>query len=105
LSAAINSQTATTSTAIPSAAWTLVAITYALHPLSRGHYIIINIGESSTYSQSVSAIAPSFVYDAANKVRIGGPNSFKGSISDFRIYSSGSSAIIDKSNKSFFSSY
>jgi len=98
LSAAINLQTATTTTAISSADWTLVSVTFALHPLNTGHYITINIAESSTYSEMVSAIAPSFVYNSQDKVRIGGPNSFKGSISDFRIYSPGSGAIIDKGN-------
>jgi len=58
---------------------------------------MIQIGESSTFSELIDSVAPVFIYDPSHVVRIGSPLSFRGSISDFRIYSPGSSAVITKS--------
>ena len=77
--------------------WTLITATFALHAAGTGNYFITNIGDS-VFSQKLPDSTPTFTYSASNKVLIGGPSSFKGSIYDFRIYSPGSSAVIDAGN-------
>ena len=87
LTATINSEIVTLlSTPVPSTDWTLIAVTFALHPSVTEHYIMISIGGSSNFVQSVYPAAPIFAYNPKNRVSIGGPGSFLGSIYDFRIY-------------------
>ena len=91
-------------TPISSTGWTLVAVTFALHPVSTLNYLMFSVGGSSNYANFISSVPPTLAYNSLNKVHIGGPGSFMGSISDFSKNSPGSSAVINKGNtKSRFS--
>ena len=95
--------TSGTATQVSMGTWTLITATFALHATGMGNYVTINIGDDYVFSQKLADATPVYSYLTANRVRIGGPGSFKGSLFDFRIYSPGSSAIIKASKFYTFS--
>ncbi len=96
----VNTEEATGSTPVSSADWTLVTVTFALHPLDTTHFMMISVGESSSIT-GLAPVKPIFAYNSKNLVRIGGPGSFLGSIYGFRIYSPGSSLVLNKGKKKY----
>jgi len=86
--------TSGTATQLSIGTWTLITATFALHATGMGNYVTINIGDDYVLSQKLADATPVYSYSTSNKVRIGGPSSFKGALYDFRIFSPGTSAII-----------
>ena len=81
---------------VASTQWNIITINFALSG-SNNNYV--SVYKNSEIILSSILTYKSFPYDpSGNAARIGGPPSFKGSLSNFRIFTYGSSVIINSSN-------
>ena len=85
----------TTTTPVSLDEWTLITASYFFE--FQKHIVMLHIGETHSFSELIpTTFLPTF--GSSDTLQIGGPNSFKGSLYDFRIYTPGSGVIMNKGN-------